>query len=103
MDNLDFISPPRGARCSGGLRFTSESKMVTGTLTATLSDGSVVPATLVLNDTNDSGPTLAVYTIDYKTASDNVRLSTGSLPTAAWLLSPAVTFIELTPPDVPLV
>lgn len=75
----------------------------TGTLTATLSDGSVLPATLVLNDTNASGPTLAVYTIDYKTGSDSQTLSVDWVASNGGMaIVSAATFIELTPPSAPI-
>ncbi|HEY7118947.1 MAG TPA: PA14 domain-containing protein [Tepidisphaeraceae bacterium] len=46
-----------------------------GQLTATLSDGSVAPVTQTLTDNNAAGPTIAVYTIDFKSNTDNQTLS----------------------------
>jgi hypothetical protein len=74
----------------------------TGTLTATLSDGSVVPATFVLNDTNATGATLAVYQIDFKSALANQTLSVDWVASnGGTAIISAASWIELTAPTAP--
>lgn len=75
----------------------------TGTLTATLSDGSEAPVTLVLNDNNANGATLAVYQIDYKSALENQTLSVSwTASNGGTAIISAADWVELTPVTAPL-